>query len=292
MSGRAVVPCLPQNCSQEASREISSMWESGAWDALGGKKIKKIAARHFEDIVPDNSRRAYDVHEVITNILENDSFYELHESFAKNAVTGFGIFDGRVLGIVANQPMYLGGAIDYNAADKIARFIRTCDCFNIPVLTLVDVPAFFPGVQQEENGIIRHGAKILYAYAEATVPKVTLIMRKAYGGAFIAMNCKMMSADMVYAWPIAEIAVMGADGAVQIINRREIAGAKDPQQEYERRKAQYEEKFSNPFLAAKKGYVDEIILPQETADRLKETFRLLRTKEETPYTKKHGNIPL
>ena len=207
-------------------------------------------------------------------------------------MTGFGIFDGRVLGIVANQPMYLGGAIDYNAADKIARFIRTCDCFNIPVLTLVDVPAFFPGVQQEENGIIRHGAKILYAYAEATVPKVTLIMRKAYGGAFIAMNCKMMSADMVYAWPIAEIAVMGADGAVQIINRREIAGAKDPQQEYERRKAQYEEKFSNPFLAAKKGYVDEIILPQETADRLKETFRLLRTKEETPYTKKHGNIPL
>lgn len=289
---RRLLSCLPQNCSQEASRESSAMWESGAWDAFGGKKIRKIAPRRFEDIVPDNSRRAYDVHEVITNILENDSFYELHESFARNAVTGFGIFDGRVLGIVANQPMYLGGAIDYNAADKIARFIRTCDCFNIPLLTLVDVPAFFPGVQQEENGIIRHGAKILYAYAEATVPKVTLIMRKAYGGAFIAMNCKMMSADMVYAWPIAEIAVMGADGAVQIINRREIAGAKEPQQEYERRKAQYEEKFSNPFLAAKKGYVDEIILPQETTDRLKETFRLLRTKEETPYTKKHGNIPL
>ncbi len=286
---RALLAYLPSNSSREAAQELISRWSASYGERVSSRGFSE---KPFESIVPDNPRRAYDVHEVITNILQNDSFYEIQETFAMNAVTGFGVFDGRVLGIVANQPAYLGGAIDCNAADKIARFIRTCDCFGIPLLTLVDVPAFFPGVQQEQSGIIRHGAKILYAYAEATVPKVTLIMRKAYGGAFIAMNCKMMSADAVYAWPIAEIAVMGADGAVQIISRRQIAQAADPQQEYERQKAQYEEKFSNPFLAAKKGYVDEIILPEETVGRLKETFRLLRTKEAQPYTKKHGNIPL
>lgn len=251
------------------------------------------AVRPFEEIVPDNSRRVYDVHEVIDNILQNDSFYEIFRDFAPNAVTGFGIFDHKILGIVANQPNYMGGSIDYHAADKMARFIRFCDCFNIPLLTLVDVPAFFPGPEQEQNGIIRHGAKILYAYSEATVPKVTLIMRKAYGGAFIAMNCRMMGADMVYAWPIAEIAVMGAEGAVRIINRRQIEAAQDPEQEYERLKQEYENQFSNPFLAAKKGYVDEIILPEETVDRLKETFRLLETKKQEGIScKKHGNIPL
>lgn len=251
------------------------------------------AVRPFEEIVPDNSRRVYDVHEVIDNILQNDSFYEIFRDFAPNAVTGFGIFDHKILGIVANQPNHMGGSIDYHAADKMARFIRFCDCFNIPLLTLVDVPAFFPGPEQEQNGIIRHGAKILYAYSEATVPKVTLIMRKAYGGAFIAMNCRMMGADMVYAWPIAEIAVMGAEGAVRIINRRQIEAAQDPEQEYERLKQEYENQFSNPFLAAKKGYVDEIILPEETVDRLKETFRLLETKKQEGIScKKHGNIPL
>lgn len=254
---------------------------------------RPVAARPFEEIVPDNARHAYDVHAVITNILQNESFYEIHREFAPNAVVGFGIFDGGVLGIVANQPMYMGGAIDYDAADKMARFIRFCDCFRIPLLTLVDVPAFFPGPKQEQSGIIRHGAKLLYAYSEATVPKVTLIMRKAYGGAFIAMNCKMMSADVVYAWPIAEIAVMGAEGAVRIIDRRRIEGAADPQQEYERCKQAYENQFSNPFIAAKKGYVDEIILPGETTERLRGTFRLLAGKEQrTEAYRKHGNIPL
>lgn len=311
---RTLLTYLPQNCSPEATDQLLKMHGSGiAPDEREGSlhkqslleggyhKIKEILSRQhtpramkpFEEIVPDNSRRVYDVHEVIYNILQNDSFYEIFRDFAPNAVTGFGIFDHKILGIVANQPNYMGGSIDYHAADKMARFIRFCDCFNIPLLTLVDVPAFFPGPEQEQNGIIRHGAKILYAYSEATVPKVTLIMRKAYGGAFIAMNCRMMGADMVYAWPIAEIAVMGAEGAVRIISRRQIEAAQDPAREYERLKQEYEDQFSNPFLAAKKGYVDEIILPEETVDRLKETFRLLETKKkEIPSCKKHGNIPL
>lgn len=307
---RTLLTYLPQNCSKDAAAEMVQLHQSfdllqasgNARGFAGGIRHeledilqnahRKIETKKFEEIVPDNTRHAYDVHEVIDSILGNASFFEIHRGFARNAVVGFGIFDGKVLGIVANQPNFLGGSIDYHAADKMARFIRFCDCFNIPLLTLVDVPAFFPGPEQEQNGIIRHGAKILYAYSEATVPKVTLIMRKAYGGAFIAMNCKMMSADVVYAWPIAEIAVMGADGAVKIINRRQIEGAEDPQQEFERLKQAYEDKFSNPFVAAKKGYVDEIILPEETVERLAETFRLLEQKDVEPFAKKHGNIPL
>lgn len=307
---RTLLTYLPQNCSKDAAAEMVQLHQSfdllqdsgNARGFAGGIRHeledilqnahRRIETKKFEEIVPDNTRHAYDVHEVIDSILGNASFFEIHRGFARNAVVGFGIFDGKVLGIVANQPNFLGGSIDYHAADKMARFIRFCDCFNIPLLTLVDVPAFFPGPEQEQNGIIRHGAKILYAYSEATVPKVTLIMRKAYGGAFIAMNCKMMSADVVYAWPIAEIAVMGADGAVKIINRRQIEGAEDPQQEFERLKQAYEDKFSNPFVAAKKGYVDEIILPEETVERLAETFHLLEKKDVEPFAKKHGNIPL
>lgn len=303
---RTLLTYLPQNCSSEAVRENAELHKcfvqqpnTGVFTGLQHhledilqKAYRPIDTVPFEEIVPDNPRYAYDIHRVIDGILQNDSFFEIHRSFAQNAVVGLGIFDGRVLGIVANQPAFLGGSIDYNAADKMARFIRFCDCFGIPLLTLVDVPAFMPGPEQEQNGIIRHGAKILYAYSEAMVPKVTLILRKAYGGAFIAMNCKMMSADMVYAWPIAEIAVMGADGAVKIINRRQIEAAEDPQQEYERLKQAYEERFSNPFVAAEKGYVDEIILPEETVERLKETFELLEKKDVEPFAKKHGNIPL
>ena len=307
---RTLLTYLPQNCSKDAAAEMTQLHQSfellqasrNTRGFAGGIRHeledilqnahRRIETKKFEEIVPDNTRHAYDVHEVIDSILGNASFFEIHRGFARNAVVGFGVFDGKVLGIVANQPNFLGGSIDYHAADKIARFIRFCDCFNIPLLTLVDVPAFFPGPEQEQNGIIRHGAKILYAYSEATVPKVTLIMRKAYGGAFIAMNCKMMSADVVYAWPIAEIAVMGADGAVKIINRRQIEGAEDPQQEFERLKQAYEDKFSNPFVAAKKGYVDEIILPEETVERLAETFHLLEKKDVEPFAKKHGNIPL
>lgn len=257
-------------------------------------RVQRLSRKRqpFEELVPDNSRRAYDVLEVINNILGNCSFYEIYRDFAPNVVTGFGIFDSQVLGIVANQPMQLGGSIDCDAADKMARFIRFCDCFGIPLLTLVDVPAFFPGPEQERQGIIRHGAKILYAYSEATVPKVTLILRKAYGGAFIAMNSKLMGADVVYAWPVAEIAVMGAEGAVRIIDRRRIAEAEDPQQEMERLKQEYEAKFSNPFLAARKGYIDEVILPEETVPRLRETFRLLGSKMHATDGRRHGNMPM
>ena len=284
---------LPDNCSKEAVRELQAAHSPSSGLAHLMEQLKPHTPKCFEDLVPDNSRHAYDVHAVIHNILLNESFYEIHRDFAQNAVVGFGVFDGNVIGIVANNPISLGGAIDCNAADKMARFIRFCDCFGIPLLTLVDVPAFFPGPQQEQNGIIRHGAKILYAYSEAVVPKVTLIMRKAYGGAFIAMNCKMMSADAVYAWPIAEIAVMGADGAVRIIDRHRIEEAEDPQAEYEACKKAYEEQFSNPFLAAEKGYVDEIILPEETVPRLRETFRLLRTKQvDEVNVRRHGNMPL
>ena len=297
---RMLLTYLPQNCSKEAKAELDALHqppqETNGW--LAGMFHRTEQTRtpvRFEELVPDNSRRAYDVHAVIDNLLLNDSFYEIFREFAPNAVTGFGVMDHHVIGIVANQPMYLGGAIDYDAADKMARFIRFCDCFRIPILTLVDVPAFFPGPQQEQNGIIRHGAKILYAFSEATVPKVTLIMRKAYGGAFIAMNCKMMSADVVYAWPIAEIAVMGAEGAVRIIDRHRIEQAEDSQKEYEVCKRAYEEKFSNPFIAARKGYVDEVLLPEETTARLTETFRFLADKyeaETSPAVRKHGNMPL
>lgn len=296
---RTLLTYLPQNSSEEAKAQLEALHqppkETNGW--LGGifhRAEPTRIPRPFEELVPDNSRRAYDVHAVIGNLLLNDSFYEISRDFAPNAVVGFGVLDHRVIGIVANQPMYLGGAIDYDAADKMARFIRCCDCFRIPLLTLVDVPAFFPGPQQEQSGIIRHGAKLLYAYSEATVPKVTLIMRKAYGGAFIAMNCKMMSADVVYAWPIAEIAVMGAEGAVRIIDRHRIEQAADPKQEYEACKHSYEEQFSNPFIAARKGYVDEVILPKETTDRLIETFRLLAEKkaDEPQAVRRHGNMPL
>ncbi len=249
-------------------------------------------AGRIRDIVPDNSRRAYDVKEVIDCIVDEDSFFEVQKDFALNAVVGWGRMQGRVVGFVANQPAAMGGSLDYHASDKIARFIRFCDCFNIPLVTLVDVPAFLPGTAQEHNGIIRHGAKILYAYSEATVPKITVIMRKAYGGAYIAMNSKEMGADMVFAWPIAEIAVMGADGAVNIAFKRKIKAASNPQAMREQCKKEYEERFLNPYVAASRGYVNEVIKPEETRERLLKALRALKNKSvETPH-KKHGNIPL
>lgn len=249
-------------------------------------------AGRIRDIVPDNSRRAYDVKEVIDCIVDEDSFFEVQKDFALNAVVGWGRMQGRVVGFVANQPAAMGGSLDYHASDKIARFIRFCDCFNIPLVTLVDVPAFLPGTAQEHNGIIRHGAKILYAYSEATVPKITVIMRKAYGGAYIAMNSKEMGADMVFAWPIAEIAVMGADGAVNIAFKRKIKAAPNPQAMREQCKKEYEDRFLNPYVAASRGYVNEVIKPEETRERLLKALRALKNKSvETPH-KKHGNIPL
>ena len=243
-------------------------------------------------IVPDNSRIAYDVKEVIGCIADEGSFFEVQKEFAENAVVGFARMNGSSVGFIANQPNKMSGSIDYHASDKIARFIRFCDCFNLPLITLVDVPAFLPGTAQEHNGIIRHGAKVLYAYSEATVPKISVIMRKAYGGAYIAMNSKEMGADMVYAWPIAQIAVMGAEGAVNIAFKRKIKAAPDPEAMREQCKKEYEDRFLNPYVAAARGYVDEVIRPEETRERLLVALKALKYKKAPVIGKKHGNIPL
>ena len=254
--------------------------------------VIRTKAAKLKDIVPDNSRHAYDVKEVIDCIVDEGSFFEVQKDFATNAVVGWCRMAGKVVGIVANQPNSMGGSLDYHASDKIARFIRFCDCFNIPLITLIDVPAFLPGTAQEHNGIIRHGAKILYAYSEATVPKISLIMRKAYGGAYIAMNSKEMGADIVYAWPIAEIAVMGADGAVNIAFKRKIKAAEDPEAMRAQCKKEYEDRFLNPYVAAARGYVNEVIKPEETREALLKALRGLKNKQTENPKKKHGNIPL
>jgi len=243
----------------------------------------------LQNIVPDEQRKVYDVRKVIDTIVDRESFLEVQSSYAQNIVIGFCYLNGKVLGVVANQPLVMGGALDVNASEKAARFIRFCDAFNIPLLSLIDVPGFFPGTKQEHGGIIRKGAKLLYAYSEATVPKVSLIMRKAYGGAYIAMNSKNMGADMVYAWPIAQIAVMGAEGAADIIYKQEIARNEKKKDEFVRK---YKDTFMNPYIAAKRGYVDEVILPEETRSKLIEVFELYETKQRNNIKKKHGNIPL
>ncbi len=255
-------------------------------------KDEEQRAKRISEIVPDNSRKAYNVKDVIECVVDENSFFEVHKDFAANAVVGFARMDGEVAGIVANQPAAMGGSLDVHASDKLARFIRFCDCFNIPLITLVDVPAFLPGTAQEHSGIIRHGAKVLYAYSEATVPKITLIMRKAYGGAYIAMNSKEMGADIVFAWPIAEIAVMGAEGAVNIAFKRKIKAAENPEEMREQCKKEYEERFLNPYVAAARGYVNEVIKPEETRASLLKALRALRSKEMERPAKKHGNIPL
>lgn len=255
-------------------------------------KKESIPCSKLKDIVPDNSRVAYDVKKVIACIADAGSFFEVQKEFAPNVVVGFARMDGESVGFVANQPSQMCGSLDYHASDKMARFIRFCDCFNIPLVTLVDVPAFLPGTAQEHNGIIRHGAKVLYAYSEATVPKISVIMRKAYGGAYIAMNSKEMGADMVYAWPIAEIAVMGADGAVNIAFKRKIKAAPNPEAMRTQCKKEYEERFLNPYVAAARGYVNEVIRPDETRDKVLKALKALKTKKVDVPQKKHGNIPL
>ena len=243
----------------------------------------------IEEIVPQNSKKPYDVRKVIETMVDQDSFLEIQREWATNAVIGYGRIDGNVVGFVANQPAFMGGSLDYNCSDKIARFIRTCDCFNIPLIVLIDVPAFLPGTFQEHSGIIRHGAKILYAFSEANVPKISLIMRKAYGGAYIAMNSKLMGADLVYAWPIAEIAVMGAEGAVNIMCRKEIQADPSCRQSLIE---DYEKEYLNPYLAASRGLVDEIIEPEDTRSRISAALEMLRNKSKEPVMKRHGNIPL
>jgi methylmalonyl-CoA decarboxylase alpha subunit len=246
----------------------------------------------LREIVPPEPNRAYDVRDIITRIVDRGDFMEVQPYYAQNIVIGFARLNGRTIGIVANQPKILAGCLDINASDKAARFIRFCDAFNIPLVNLVDVPGFLPGTAQEYGGIIRHGAKMLYAYSEATVPKLTVILRKSYGGAYLAMCSRDLGADQVFAWPNAEIAVMGPEGAANIIFRKEIKESADPQKTRDERIAEYRERFANPYVAASRGYVDDVIDPAETRVRLIAALEMLVSKRETRPAKKHGNIPV
>ncbi len=245
----------------------------------------------LDTIIPDSSNQPYDMKEVLRTVLDSEEFFEVHELWAQNIVIGFGRLDGHAVGVVANQPAVFAGTLDIAASEKAARFVRFCDAFNIPVLTFVDVPGFLPGVDQEHGGIIRHGAKLLYAYCEATVPRITVITRKAYGGAYLVMNARGIRADLVFAWPSAEIAVMGAPGAVNIIHRRDIADSDDPDGRRTELIDDYEGKFNNPYVAAELGLVDEVIEPRETRVKLIRAMEMLRTKRESLPPKKHGNGP-
>lgn len=276
---KQILSYLPENCDEKPPVTIG--------------KARDESYR-LEEIVPDNQRRIYDVKDVINTFVDVDSFFEIQKEFAKNMTIGLARIDGEVIGIVANNPKGgISGSLDIDSAEKAARFVRFCDCFNIPILTLVDVPGFMPGTEQEHGGIIRRGAKLLYAYAEATVPKVTLILRKAFGGAYIAMNSKGMGADIVFAWPIAQTAVMGAEGAVAIMNGRQIDEADDPDAERTRLVNEYESEFMTPYIAAEKGYIDEVILPEETRMKIRSAFEALKLKDRNAVGfRAHGNIPL
>ena len=244
------------------------------------------------NIIPENPLQPYDMKEIIYSIVDNHAFFEIHELFAQNIVVGFGRLNGRTVGIVANQPMSLAGALDIDSSNKAARFVRFCDCFNVPVITLVDTPGYMPGTNQEHSGIIRHGSKLLYAYCEATVPKITIIIGKAYGGAYIAMGSKNLGTDMNYAWPTAQIAVLGSEAAVKIMNRKEIASAKDPEAMKKKLVDNFTEKFANPYVAASYGTIDSVIDPAETRSVLIRALEALANKREKRISRKHGNINL
>ncbi|MHB8578728.1 MAG: acyl-CoA carboxylase subunit beta [Ignavibacteriaceae bacterium] len=246
----------------------------------------------FDEIIPDNPNKPYDMKQIINLLVDKDDFFEVHAKYAENIITGFARIGGISLGIIANQPEVLAGVLDINASVKGARFVRFCDAFNIPILVLEDVPGFMPGTEQEWNGIIRHGAKLLYAFAEATVPKVTVITRKAYGGAYDVMNSKHIRGDFNFAWISAEIAVMGPKGAVEIIFKKEIDSSENPEEELEKKLNEYITKFANPYIAAERGFIDDVIEPKETKIKLIQAFRLLKTKVDINPKKKHGNIPL
>jgi propionyl-CoA carboxylase beta chain len=275
---KALLSYVPQNCEEEAPALPYTP---------GNEKREKL-----NTIIPENANSPYDIREVITEVVDGGEFLEVHKDYASNIVVGFARLGGRSIGIVANQPAYLAGVLDINASKKGARFVRFCDCFNIPLLVFEDVPGFLPGTDQEWNGIITNGAKLLYAFCEATVPRVTVITRKAYGGAYDVMNSKHIGADMNYAWPTAEIAVMGAKGAAEIIFKKEIDEAPDKQAKWKEKEQEYADLFANPYSATERGYVDEVILPENTRDKLIKAFKMLENKVATLPRKKHGNIPL
>ncbi|WP_086477563.1 acyl-CoA carboxylase subunit beta [Arenibacter amylolyticus] len=269
---------LPQNCEDFPKKQPYTL-ETETREGL-------------ETMLPENAHQPYDMRHIIQEIIDTDTFFEVHKIYAENIVVGFARLAGRSIGIVANQPMSLAGVLDVDSSKKAARFTRFCDCFNIPLLVLVDVPGFLPGTDQEWNGIITNGAKLLYALSEATVPKITVITRKAYGGAYDVMNSKHIGADLNYAWPSAEIAVMGAKGASEIIFRKEIKAAQNPEQKLKEKEQEYAEMFANPFSAAERGFIDEVIMPKDTRRKLIKGFAVLENKVVTRPKRKHGNIPL
>jgi propionyl-CoA carboxylase beta chain len=275
---KTLLSYMPQNCEEEAP--------SLAYNLADEKR------EGLNTIIPDNPNQPYDIKEVVEELTDKDSFYEVHKNYAENIVCGFARLAGKSIGIVANQPAFLAGVLNIEASTKAARFVRFCDCFNIPLLVLEDVPGFLPGTDQEWRGIITHGAKLLYAFSEATVPRITVITRKAYGGAYDVMNSKHIGADMNYAWPSAEIAVMGAKGAAEIIFRKEIKEAEDKKAKWEEKEKEYAALFANPYNAAARGYVDEVIEPSKTREKLIKAFKMLENKVAHLPKKKHGNIPL
>jgi propionyl-CoA carboxylase beta chain len=275
---KALLSYMPQNCEEKAPALNYQMADEK-------REVLK-------DIVPDNANQPYDMREVIDGIVDEGSFLEVHKNFAENIVVGFARLAGRSIGIIANNPAFLAGVLDVHSSTKGARFVRFCDAFNIPLLVLEDVPGFLPGTDQEWNAIITNGAKLLYAFSEATVPRVTVITRKAYGGAYDVMNSKHIGADMNFAWPGAEIAVMGAKGAAEIIFKKEITNADNPELAWKEKEAEYAEKFANPYRAAERGFIDEVIMPEQTRQKLISSFKMLENKVANLPKKKHGNIPL
>jgi acetyl-CoA/propionyl-CoA carboxylase carboxyl transferase subunit len=276
---RRLLSYLPQNNMEDPPRVQP-------WDEPD-REVPELA-----DIVPNAPRKPYDMTKVIDSVVDEGSFFEVQENWARNVVVGFGRMDGRSVGIVANQPRVSAGTLDIDASEKAARFIRTCDSFNVPVLSFVDVPGFMPGTEQEHNGIIRRGAKLIYAYAEATVPLLSVVVRKAYGGAYIVMSSKFLGSDVNYAWPGSEMAVLGPRGAVNILHRQEIADADDPDARREELMDEFREEFAHPYGPARRGYLDDVIEPKETRKRLVDDLDLLSRKREDTPPKDHGNIPL
>jgi len=275
---KTLLSYIPQNCEEDTPQI----------DYQVGDESRP----ELNTIIPENANQPYDIHEVIIGIIDRDTFHEVHKDYAENIICGFARLAGRSIGIVANQPAFLAGVLDNHASNKAARFVRFCDCFNIPLLVLEDVPGFLPGTDQEWNGIINNGAKLLYAFSEATVPRVTIITRKAYGGAYDVMNSKHIGADLNYAWPTAEIAVMGAKGAAEIIFRKEIKEANDSEAKWKEKESEYAELFAHPYNAAARGYVDEVIEPSTSREKLIKAFKMLENKVDVLPKKKHGNIPL
>ncbi|MEI6022168.1 MAG: carboxyl transferase domain-containing protein, partial [Bacteroidota bacterium] len=275
---KTLLSYVPQNCEEEAPALPYQM---------GDERRAEL-----NNIIPENANQPYDIREVIEKVIDNDTFFEVHKNFAENIVVGFARLAGRSIGIVANQPAVLAGVLDIHSSTKAARFVRFCDSFNIPLLVFEDVPGFLPGTDQEWNAIITNGAKLLYAFSEATVPRITVITRKAYGGAYDVMNSKHIGADMNFAWPSSEIAVMGAKGAAEIIFKNEIAAAKDKDAKWKEKETEYQSMFANPYRAAERGFIDEVIEPAETRIKLIKAFKMMENKVDKLPKKKHGNIPL